>query len=118
MASSIPANLNNQAKKAKTHCKRGHPFAGENLSLRNDGRRICKTCRKINAASNASRKANLSSRLIQRILERMDERSSTIAELAAVVGLERHTLGRWLNVDRNMSETKFNAVLDVLELCE
>ena len=111
-------NLSNQSKRNQTHCKRGHPFAGDNLSLRNDGRRICKTCRKINAASNAKRKSEMSSRLIQRILERMDERSLTIAELAAIVGLERHTLGRWLNGDRNLSETKFNAVLDVLELCE
>lgn len=114
----MASNLSNQAKRAKTHCKRGHPFAGENLSLRNDGRRICKKCRKINAASNANRKASLSSRLIQRILERMDERSLTIAELAAVVGLERHTLGRWLNGDRSLSETKFGEVMDYLELCE
>lgn len=52
----MASNLSNQAKRAKTHCKRGHPFAGENLSLRNDGRRICKKCRKINAASNANAK--------------------------------------------------------------
>lgn len=30
----------------KTHCKRGHPFAGPNLILVNDGRwRVCRTCR-------------------------------------------------------------------------
>ena len=29
---------------AKTHCKRGHPFFGKNLMLRNDGHRDCRTC--------------------------------------------------------------------------
>lgn len=30
----------------KTHCKNGHPFAGENLVLRPDGHRECQTCAK------------------------------------------------------------------------
>ena len=111
-------HLANEAKRNQTHCKRGHPLSGENLYRRKDGRRICKTCKKMNAIRKNEQRRDLSSRLIQRILERMDERSLTIAELAAIVGLERHTLGRWLNGDRNLSETKFNAVLDVLELCE
>ena len=111
-------HLANEAKRNQTHCKRGHPLSGENLSRRKDGRRICRACKKLNMIRKRQEKSDLSSRLIQRILERMDERSLTIAELAAIVGLERHTLGRWLNGDRNLSETKFNAVLDVLELCE
>lgn len=31
--------------KAKTHCKYGHPFSGDNLLLVKNGFRICKTCR-------------------------------------------------------------------------
>ena len=31
---------------AKTHCKRGHPLAGENLITRWDGRR-CRTCNRV-----------------------------------------------------------------------
>jgi hypothetical protein len=27
-----------------THCKAGHPFAGDNLRLTPKGRRVCKTC--------------------------------------------------------------------------
>lgn len=28
----------------KTHCKRGHPFAGSNLHVRPNGKRRCRTC--------------------------------------------------------------------------
>lgn len=31
---------------AKTHCKRGHPFAGENLRISVEGYRICRACQK------------------------------------------------------------------------
>lgn len=31
----------------KTHCKRGHPFAGENLAVRADGERRCRECARI-----------------------------------------------------------------------
>jgi len=30
---------------AKTHCPQGHPYSGENLLLRSDGRRVCRTCK-------------------------------------------------------------------------
>jgi hypothetical protein len=30
--------------KAKTECKRGHPFDEENTRIRKDGNRSCKTC--------------------------------------------------------------------------
>lgn len=33
--------------KRKTHCKRGHPFAGYNLFTRHDGRRVCRACRSL-----------------------------------------------------------------------
>jgi hypothetical protein len=29
---------------AATHCKRGHPFSGENVYVRNDGKRVCRIC--------------------------------------------------------------------------
>ena len=34
-----------QAKAARTHCKRGHPFVAANITIEGDGRRRCKTCR-------------------------------------------------------------------------
>lgn len=34
-------------KKALTHCKRGHPLSGDNLWLRWNGHRSCKTCNSI-----------------------------------------------------------------------
>lgn len=33
----------------KTHCKHGHPFAGENLRFTPEGYRRCVTCEKANA---------------------------------------------------------------------
>lgn len=30
----------------KTHCKRGHPFSGENLGITHRGGRFCKTCKR------------------------------------------------------------------------
>jgi len=30
---------------AKTICVRGHPLSGDNLKIRNDGRRVCLACR-------------------------------------------------------------------------
>src|SRR6185312_11217064 len=30
---------------AMTHCKRGHPFGGDNLYIAKNGQRVCKTCR-------------------------------------------------------------------------
>jgi len=32
-----------------THCKRGHPFAGDNLLVAKDGTRECRTCRRAQA---------------------------------------------------------------------
>ena len=34
----------NAANAAKTHCPQGHPYSGDNLYVRPDGRRQCKTC--------------------------------------------------------------------------
>jgi hypothetical protein len=28
----------------KSHCKRGHPFSGNNLRIKLDGKRVCRTC--------------------------------------------------------------------------
>lgn len=40
MRSSAPSAVN----KTKTHCKRGHPFEGENLVIQRTGKRNCRTC--------------------------------------------------------------------------
>lgn len=45
------------ANAAKTHCKVGHPFAGQNLSVLSSGRRICKTCRSASKARYLSKRA-------------------------------------------------------------
>lgn len=37
--------------KAKTHCKYGHPFSGENLYIHPNGARRCVTCRRLRDAS-------------------------------------------------------------------
>lgn len=34
----------NHADAKKTHCPQGHPYAGENLRIRNNGNRQCRTC--------------------------------------------------------------------------
>lgn len=36
--------------KAKTHCKRGHELAGDNISITKDGYRVCLPCKRINNA--------------------------------------------------------------------
>ena len=36
---------------AKTHCDHGHPFAGENLQVRANGKRRCAECSRISARS-------------------------------------------------------------------
>ena len=33
-----------QKNAAKTHCKHGHPYTPENISVNVNGARICKTC--------------------------------------------------------------------------
>ncbi len=33
-----------EAQKALTHCPNGHPYSGENLGIRKDGTRACRTC--------------------------------------------------------------------------
>lgn len=36
-----------EEKRNRTHCQRGHLLSGENLYITPDGKRVCKTCRKI-----------------------------------------------------------------------
>src|SRR4051812_20166221 len=38
--------------RAKTHCKRGHLFAGENLHVRPSGSRACRTCMSLYTRAN------------------------------------------------------------------
>ena len=32
---------------AKTHCPHGHPYSGENLMIKKDGTRACRTCKNV-----------------------------------------------------------------------
>jgi hypothetical protein len=34
------------ANREKTHCRNGHPFAGDNLYVKPSGERCCRTCRR------------------------------------------------------------------------
>lgn len=45
--------------RAKTHCPYGHPYSGENLSLRKNGSRGCKTCDRKKSLSFYYRKKGL-----------------------------------------------------------
>lgn len=42
------------ARKAKTHCKRGHPLEGENLRINSGGGRVCKECSRTYGAARRS----------------------------------------------------------------
>lgn len=111
-------HLANEAKRNQTHCKRGHPLSGENLYYTSHGSRACRICKTRNRKKVELTQQKRRQRLIHSIIARMDERDLTIRQLAEIAGIRRHTLVWWLTGDINMSETKFNAVLDVLELCE
>lgn len=39
-----PAENNRRVALNRTHCRHGHPYSGDNLFLRKDGRRECRTC--------------------------------------------------------------------------
>lgn len=39
-----------QLNRAKTHCKHGHPFSGQNLGMESRGKRYCKICNREKAA--------------------------------------------------------------------
>jgi len=45
-----------RAQVAQTHCKHGHPLSGDNLNLRKDGKRGCRTCSREAAARSNNRK--------------------------------------------------------------
>ena len=40
----------------KTHCPQGHPYAGENLYVRPDGRRKCRACQRDHDRADRARK--------------------------------------------------------------
>lgn len=52
-SASNPSTIN----AAKTHCKHGHPFSGDNLLLRPDGGRACRECKRTEARERYRRKA-------------------------------------------------------------
>jgi len=39
--------VNGDFHRAKTHCRNGHPFSGENLIIERNGWRSCRTCRRV-----------------------------------------------------------------------
>jgi hypothetical protein len=41
---------------AQTHCLRGHPLSGDNLILKSNGTRRCRTCGKAWAATSRERR--------------------------------------------------------------
>ena len=43
-AENVRRQANVIAQKARTHCPKGHPYAGENLRLRSTGQRGCRQC--------------------------------------------------------------------------
>ena len=42
----------------KTHCKRGHPLSGQNVSIQKDGSRRCLACHSIRQKRSRARKSN------------------------------------------------------------
>lgn len=67
--------------KAKTHCKNGHPFSGDNLIIRKDGARSCRQCmrkywNKFDAANRDSRRVRALQRYYARKGVRYDDKSS------------------------------------------
>ncbi len=44
---------------AKTHCPSGHPYSGDNLAIRKNGNRRCRTCERIRAQRNRDAKRDL-----------------------------------------------------------
>ena len=45
-----------RVRRAKTHCKRGHPLSGDNLRINTNGGRICIQCNKANALARKTKK--------------------------------------------------------------
>lgn len=50
-----PGSVRKPVRKPKTHCKRGHEYAGANIYLYRNGRRQCLTCEKMRQAKRPSR---------------------------------------------------------------
>lgn len=44
------------ARKARTHCKRGHLLAGDNLRINTGGGRVCKACSRLNEATRRAKR--------------------------------------------------------------
>lgn len=56
---SVEASRGNHPNAKKTHCKRGHPFSGENLAFTPDGRRRCRACYRLHGLNRDRRRAGL-----------------------------------------------------------
>lgn len=46
---------------ARTHCPQGHPYAGDNLRVSSDGRRVCRACHRRRMAERRARRRLASS---------------------------------------------------------
>lgn len=49
-------NVSRGSRKLQTHCIHGHPLSGNNLRIRPDGHRACRTCAKIKSKQYYQRK--------------------------------------------------------------
>ena len=67
-----PVALNAQ----KTHCLNGHPFAGENLLMRVDGRRQCRACRNERPCTAEAERSDAEERGASLVSERSEGASS------------------------------------------
>ena len=52
----LRGETHNARNRAKTHCPQGHPYSGENLRVRPNGLRDCRTCQNRHRDASAARK--------------------------------------------------------------
>jgi len=57
-ALNTPRLENGHNNKKKTHCKRGHPFSGDNLAIDHRGHRYCKTCKRASGVNRNFKERN------------------------------------------------------------
>lgn len=79
----------------KTHCKRGHPYEGENLIINRAGYRECLACRRL-ARRRHKQSPHIRRETIERVLTALRE-GKTIHEVTGLSG--RRYVGGWI-VDR------------------
>ena len=80
---------------AKTHCRRGHPFAGDNLHVRPNGARSCRTCM---ALYTRAKRLGLT---VDDLLRMMEEQAGACAICGAEETLSRSGKVQSLAVDHS-----------------